>query len=178
MSLLRLLCPLARVESVLDIPVEWVVARGYRGVVLDVDNTIVPWNTNRLSEQVAEWVRCLTRAGVRICLVSNSGGVQRVRELADMLKIDCVTLAVKPRRRAFRLALEKLGTSTKETIGIGDQIFTDVLGGNRMGLTTILVRPIAPRDFILTRFVRLAERLMLNLLDRKGMLRKRLGNSG
>ena len=174
MSLLKLFCPVARVDSVLDVPVAWISSRGFRGVVLDVDNTIVPWNTDDLSPEIAQWVESLKRAGLSVCIVSNSGGVRRVEELAKRLGIDCVTLAVKPSKRAFRMALEKMNVTPSETIGIGDQMFTDVLGGNRMGLSTVLVRPMVKRDFILTKFVRLVERVMLKVLEKRGMMVSRL----
>ena len=78
---------------------------------------------------------------------------------------------VKPRRRAFRKALEELKLSVSDVAVLGDQIFTDVLGGNRMGLYTILVTPISDKEFIWTKLMRQFERLILKYLQRKNLIR-------
>jgi HAD superfamily phosphatase (TIGR01668 family) len=78
---------------------------------------------------------------------------------------------VKPRRRAFRRALHIMELTSQETAVIGDQIFTDVLGGNRLGLYTILVTPISEKEFIWTRLMRKLERFVLNYLKKRNMLR-------
>ncbi|HHW74588.1 MAG TPA: HAD hydrolase-like protein, partial [Firmicutes bacterium] len=79
--------------------------------------------------------------------------------------------AVKPRRRAFRKALQILDLTASETAVVGDQIFTDVLGGNRLGLYTILVTPINDKEFIWTRMIRCLERFVLKRLQRQGRLK-------
>lgn len=174
MGFLKLVCPEARVESVLDIPVEWIAQRGIRGVILDLDNTIVVWNEDDLQPEIIDWVGNLKKAGLEVCIVSNSSKFKRVEELSSQLGVKSVTLATKPSRRAYRLAFEVMSTQPEETLAIGDQMFTDVLGANRMGIRAVMVRPMSKRDFILTKFVRIVERIMLKVLRKKGKLVERL----
>jgi HAD superfamily phosphatase (TIGR01668 family) len=84
--------------------------------------------------------------------------------------IPFVSKATKPRVKGFAAAMELLGVRPEETVVVGDQIFTDILGGNRAGAYTILVVPIDPREFLGTRLVRVVERRVLNYLQRQGLL--------
>lgn len=174
MGLLRLLCPEYRLESVLDIPPDWIVRRGLRGVILDLDNTLVVWNQDDLQPEIVEWVEALKRVGLEVCIVSNSSGFKRVEDLSGKLGVKSVTLATKPSHRAYRLAFELMSTQPEDTVAIGDQMFTDVLGGNRLGLHTIMVRPMSSKDFVLTKLVRLIERVVLGVLAKQGKLKTRL----
>jgi HAD superfamily phosphatase (TIGR01668 family) len=101
--------------------------------------------------------------------VSNNSG-PRVSEFASKVGIPFIPKASKPRRKGFREAMAMLGVAPEKTVVIGDQIFTDVLGGNRSGAHTILVVPIDPREFFLTQIVRKVERRVLRYFHRKGLL--------
>lgn len=137
--------------------------RGVRGLVVDLDNTITEWNQDTVPLEITRWLATVPTFGMRICLVSNNGE-RRVCKLANALGVGCVFKAGKPRRRAFRQAMNLMGTGLDDTAVIGDQIFTDVLGGKRMGLFTILVAPLNRREFLGTRLVRQVERLILRQL--------------
>jgi HAD superfamily phosphatase (TIGR01668 family) len=95
-----------------------------------------------------------------MCLVSNNLST-RVSRFSRALDIPAIAKAAKPRRRSFRQAMEIMGTTAEHTAVIGDQLFTDVLGGNRLHLFTVLVSPLSPLEFWTTRLVRRAERLVL-----------------
>jgi len=138
-------------------------------LLLDLDNTIVPWRSYEIAPEVAEWIRkaCL---GMKVCIVSNTRSFKRLERLASELKVSYVRRGAKPRRVGFREALSLLGVESCKAAVIGDQVFTDILGGNRLGAYTILVRPIHRREFIGTRVSRLAERIVLSLLRRRGMI--------
>ncbi len=157
---MRLLRPASQVDSIYAVDPGALGARGIRGVILDLDNTIVPWGHWHAAPELPVWIAAARDAGLRLCIVSNNAG-PRVRHLAGVLGLPVVAGALKPRRAALRRALRLLGTTPLTTALIGDQLFTDILGGNRLGLHTILVRPQSGRDFPLTRLVRLAERLLL-----------------
>lgn len=148
-------------KSIFDIPLEQLYSDGIRGVIIDLDNTLTEWNSSELSRQTLEWLRRAERIGLRLCFVSNNSD-ERVRRIAETVDVPFVARARKPRRRSFLRAMELMQTGKEETAVIGDQIFTDMLGGNRLGLLTILVTPISRREFIGTRFMRLLERLVLN----------------
>ena len=143
-----------------DIDVAALRARGIRGMILDLDNTIVPWGAREAGPALPVWIADVRRAGLRLCIVSNNMG-RRVTTLATSLGLPLVTGALKPRRKALRRALSVMGTTPDATALVGDQLFTDILGGNRLGLHTILVRPQSPREFPLTRVVRVLERALL-----------------
>lgn len=166
---MRLLTPAECRPSVFAVDLERLRERGIRAIIVDLDNTLVAWRHPRPTAAVHEWLARARAAGFKVCILSN-GGARRVEAFAGECGIPCVGAAGKPRRRAFRAALACLGTQPRETAVVGDQIFTDVLGGNRMGLYTILVRPVCPREFVGTRIVRRVERWVLGYLRRRGRL--------
>lgn len=156
------------VDSLLDIPLEKLAQRNAKGMIFDLDNTITEWNNPEIKEEILHWFNDLPQYGITACLLSNNKG-PRVMEAAGKLNIPYVAKATKPRRRAFRRAMELLKTSPEETVVVGDQIFTDIFGGNRMGLYTVLVSPLSKREFIGTRIMRLVERIALKKLKKKGV---------
>lgn len=95
---------------------------------------------------------------MRICLASNAVRAGRVSQVARSLDVPALTRAGKPFPRAFRRAMIQLGTEPHSTCAVGDQIFTDILGANWAGLTTVLVSPLSPRESPHTRLIRLIER--------------------
>jgi HAD superfamily phosphatase (TIGR01668 family) len=164
----RLLVPDGLAASVVSIDPDTLLDRGVRGVILDLDNTLVAWNRCEVGEPLREWLGRLRAAGVNACIVSNNTR-SRVETFCAQVGLPAVARAKKPRRRGFRLAMELLGTRPHETAVVGDQVWTDVLGGKRLGLHTILVRPVARREFVGTRAMRLLEGLWLGLLRRRGI---------
>jgi len=155
------------VDSLMDIPLEELVKRKTKGMIFDLDNTVTEWNNPEIRHEILQWFNSLQKKGVTACLLSNNKG-PRVMEAAGKLGIPYVAKATKPRRRAFRKAMELLKTSPEETVVVGDQIFTDIFGGNRMGLYTVLVAPLSNREFIGTRAMRCVERIVLKKI-RKNM---------
>ncbi len=155
-----LLRPAVRVPTVYDIDLHALEARGIRGLILDLDNTIVPWGARHAAPELVVWIAALRAEGLQACIVSNNMGA-RVRHLAGQLGLPAVTTALKPGPPAIRRALRQMGTTPATTALVGDQLFTDILGGNLLGLLTILVRPQSAREFPLTRVVRFAESLFL-----------------
>lgn len=158
--------PTFQADSLDSIPVEVLKRDGIRGLIIDLDNTMTPWNDLEVGPKVVKWFEKLKAAGIQACVVSNNKRKQRVAVVADRLGIPFVFRATKPRRRAFQAGMDILGTGMSDTAVIGDQLFTDILGGNRMGLYTILVLPINDREFIGTRIMRRAERVLVWLMKR------------
>ncbi|WP_258359267.1 YqeG family HAD IIIA-type phosphatase [Moorella sulfitireducens (nom. illeg.)] len=155
----KLLQPDLYVRTLQDIPLAALKARGIRGLIIDLDNTVTAWGRATLDREVHQWFTELKRQGLRACLVSNNRDV-RVQKIASCLDIPGISRAGKPRRRAFYQAMAVMETVVGNTAVIGDQVFTDVLGGNRLGLYTILVMPINKREFIGTRVIRKIEKLI------------------
>lgn len=153
------------VDSLMDIPLEELLKRKTKSMIFDLDNTVTEWNNPEIRHEILQWFHSLQKTGITACILSNNKG-PRVMEAAAKLGIPYVAKATKPRRRAFRKAMELLKTSPKETVVVGDQIFTDILGGNRMGLYTILVAPLSSREFIGTRVTRCLERIVLKKIKK------------
>lgn len=156
--------PTLQANSLDLISVEKLVKDGIQGLIIDLDNTMTPWNDVKVGPKVEAWFVKVKQAGIRACVVSNNSKRQRVAIVADRLGIPFVFRATKPRRRAFRAGLALLETGQMDTAVIGDQLFTDILGGNRLGLYTILVTPINDREFIGTRFMRQMEKVLIWLM--------------
>ena len=156
----RLLTPDAIVDRVEDIEPEQLRALNVRGIALDLDNTIVPWHTADVAPKVRAWVRRVQASGLRVCLVTNNYA-QQAHDVAAMLSVPMVAGALKPVPIAFRRALAALSMPARETAVIGDQLFTDVLGGKLLGMKAILVSPLGSREFFTTRFMRMMERPLL-----------------
>lgn len=166
----KLLFPNQHLNSIFELDPRELHALGVKGVIADMDNTLVSWNDHSVPPRLAGWLAGLKEEGFRLCIVSNNTA-EKGAELARELDIPAFWYAIKPRRRAFRKALREMELKAEEVAVIGDQIFTDVLGGNRMGLYTILVTPISDKEFIWTKMMRQFERLVLNYLKRKKMIR-------
>ena len=158
--MLRVLTPDAIVDRVEDISLAMLASLGVRGVALDLDNTIVPWHTADLAPAVAAWVRGLLDGGLRVCLITNNYA-GHATDVAQALSVPIVAGALKPAPLAFRRAVAALAVPASESVVIGDQLFTDVLGGKLVGMRAILVRPIGGREFFTTRFMRIVERPLL-----------------
>jgi len=158
--MLEKLKPKLYVDSIHDIDFAKLKVNGIKGIIIDLDNTITEWNNCILPEKAIEWFKKIPENNLKACVVSNNDE-NRVFKAANKLGIPYVAKANKPRRGAFRKAMDIMGTSSEETAVVGDQIFTDILGGNRLDLFTILVVPLTPKEFIGTRVVRMVERKIL-----------------
>ena len=171
-SMIRYLCPNECLASLLDVDLDKLRYKGFRGIILDIDNTLLAWADDELDQSVLAWVRRAKAAGFQLCLTSNALR-ERVLRVAGALDIPAIAGAIKPRKKPFRQALELLGTAPGETIGIGDQLFTDILGGNRMDLYTILIDPVATEELAATKVMRSLERRVIRRLSRKGYISER-----
>lgn len=158
--MLKLLYPDSFVETIFEIDIEELKARGIKGLVLDLDNTIVPRNSAVATDELKEWLNNIKRRGMKACILSNNWK-QRVSSFAAQVELPLVARAAKPRRGAFVQAMRVLGTSKVETVVIGDQLFTDVLGGNLAGIHTILVVPMSNHEALHTKVLRKLERRIM-----------------
>lgn len=138
---------------------------GIRALIIDLDNTVTPWNAMEVGPKVTSWFKSLEEYGIKCCVASNNSE-KRVAGVANSLGIPFIHKADKPRSRAFYQAMKIMGAGVQDTAVIGDQLFTDILGGNRLGLFTILVLPISNREWIGTRFMRYFERFVFWSLER------------
>jgi len=112
-----------------------------RLLMLDFDNTIVPYTTDIPTEKMAAWLRSMNESEIQLCVVSNSHN-NRVRIFCEKYGIDCITHAKKPFTKGINECLAKYGIPAGEAALVGDQIYTDTFGANNAGITPILVRAI------------------------------------
>ncbi|MDR7483346.1 MAG: YqeG family HAD IIIA-type phosphatase [Armatimonadota bacterium] len=168
-GLWRLLAPRHRVHSVVALTPLQLRAWGIEALMLDLDNTLVPWGEAAPPPHVTAWLATLRQAGIPACLVSNnlSG---RVRRAAGLLNLPVAAGRFKPSAAKLRRALAIMGTAPARTAMVGDQLFTDVLAGNRLGVPTILVAPLTPREPLRVRLVRAVERRVLAALAARGLV--------
>lgn len=164
------LLPREYVSSVQEIDPRRMLELGINAVLVDLDNTLVEWTRSDLEPEVEDWVREALWAGLRVCIVSNTRHESRIAGIAAKLGIPYVLRARKPRRGAFRRAMELLGAVTAETAVVGDQMFTDVIGGNRLGVYTVLCVPMPGQEYPGMRMVRAVERAMLRWFVGRGRL--------
>lgn len=155
------------VKSVFQITPEQLKEQGIKGIITDLDNTLVEWDRPDATPQLVEWFASMQQAGIQVTIVSNNNEL-RVKSFADPMQIPFIYKARKPFRKAFLTSLRLMGLKRAEVVVIGDQLLTDVLGGNRLNLHTILVIPVAKSDGFVTRFNRLVERRIFSYLKSKG----------
>jgi HAD superfamily phosphatase (TIGR01668 family) len=134
--------------------------RGVRHLLVDLDNTLLPRDTAELSEEARAWVAQVREEGFSLCLVSNNWH-ERVNAVAADLGVDLVARALKPFPFAFRRGMRLLGATPATTAVVGDQVFTDILGGRIVGAFTVLVQPLSRSDLPHTLLLRLIERWVL-----------------
>ena len=166
---LEALKPDLYLPSLLDLDPAWLVRRGVKALISDLDNTMAAWKNGYPDSACVSFFDRVKAKGIACCILSNAPA-WRVRKAAEILDIPGVPNAGKPRRAAFHRALQVLGTTARETCVVGDQIFTDVWGAKRSGLMTVLVVPFGTREFIWTKLVRHVERAVLRGLAERGLL--------
>lgn len=165
----KMLMPKLRVDTVYDIDLEGLYAQGYRGIITDLDNTLVGAKAPDATPELIEWFARVKEVGFKLIIVSNNN-LNRVSVFATPLDIQYVHSARKPSNVPFRKAMNMMGLTPEETMVVGDQMLTDVFGGNRLGLYTVLVLPISIDDEgFMTRFNRRVERIAVTSLSKKGL---------
>ncbi|MGI6084109.1 MAG: YqeG family HAD IIIA-type phosphatase [Acetivibrionales bacterium] len=137
----KLLSPDAYIESIYALTPQMLKNKGIFGIILDIDNTLVATHIKEADEKVVGFIRSLKKNGIKAIIVSN-GRKKRVELFCKPLGIDYISKAHKPLGGAFDKAIEKMGLQKEEVAILGDQLFTDVLGGNIKGIRSILVKPI------------------------------------
>lgn len=141
-----------------DIPVEAYYQQGYRGILFDIDNTLVP-HDEPVDDAAKAFVNRIKELGYGVCLISNNDE-QRVRRFAEPLQVEYVYKAWKPGKRGYIEGMERLGTTVEDTLFVGDQIFTDIWGANAAGIYSILLEPINPKEEIQIILKRIPEKLV------------------
>ena len=158
-------------KNVTKISVEFLEKHNIKGLILDVDNTLIDIDRNVL-EGAVQWHNKIKEAGIKTIILSNTNKLEKVQGIANLLKIDYINFAKKPSKKGFLKAKEKLNLPVQNIAAVGDQIFTDVIGANRCKMFSILVEPVdKTKDLLITKWKRPLERLII-----KRYLKKNVNN--
>ncbi len=133
---------------------------GYRGLIFDIDNTLVEHGADANRDAIHLIAR-LQKMGFQVCLISNNNE-ERVTRFNRDIKVKYIHSANKPARKNYLRAMEEMKTTVKNSVFIGDQLFTDVFGANRVGMMTYFVKPIGPKEEIQIVLKRKLERIVLH----------------
>lgn len=157
------------VASIYDIDLEMLKRNGVKAILTDLDNTLVAWDIADAPDELVSWLDMVNNQyGFDVIIVSNNNG-DRVKKFADPLGLHYIAPARKPLPIGFKRALTEFGYHAKEVVFLGDQLFTDVLGANSVGIEVIHVQPVVKTDGVVTKFNRLMERLVFRRMKRKGI---------
>lgn len=162
------LYPNLYLTNIKEITLDLLEENNIKGLILDVDNTLIDYD-KELIAGAKQWCDNLKKNNIKICILSNTNKVKKVEKVAKILDLKYIYFAHKPNKKGFYKAQALLGLEPNEIATVGDQIFTDVLGGNRVGMFTILTKPIDKRDIAITKLKRPFEKVVIKkYLKNKG----------
>ena len=162
-------------DTVFDYTAEELARRGFRAVLLDIDNTLVTYDDPKPTEPVLAWLSDLEAHRIGVAFLSNNCR-ERVETFNEDLRYFATWDSKKPSGKCYRAAMARLGTGVSDTAVIGDQIFTDVWSAKRLGLTAFLVKPIKDKTTLFFRFKRALEKPVLRRYTRLKQKRERAEN--
>lgn len=154
------LYPNLYLTNIKEITIDLLKKHKIKGLILDIDNTLIDYDKNLLDGANA-WCENLKQNGIKMCIVSNTNKVKKVEKVAKILDLEYIYFAHKPSKKGLLKAQKMLNLKPEEIATVGDQIFTDVFGGNRVGMFTILTKPIDERDILITRLKRPFEKIVV-----------------
>ncbi len=155
-------------KNILEVTPEFLKENNIKALILDVDNTLLDFDL-KIIDGLENWGKTMKDNGIKCIILSNSNKETKVKMVADLLGIEYIKFAMKPLKRGFKMAQKRLEIPNENIAAIGDQIFTDVIGANRMKMFSILVKPLAEKDLWMTRFKRPIEELVIkNYLKKIG----------
>ena len=144
-----ILYPDIYLDSVKEITYELLKKRNIKGLILDVDNTLIDYYKN-MPEGIEDWCKDLKETGIKFCIASNSNKKDKIEMVSKKLQIPYTFFAKKPLKIGLNKATTIMNLENKQVAVVGDQIFTDILGANRCKMTSILVNPIQEKDIFIT----------------------------
>ena len=159
--------PHYRYKRIYDIPLDFFISNNIKSIILDVDNTLTTHGNPVPSENVEQWLDTMRQNNIKMMIVSNNKP-KRVKPFAQLLKLDFVANGAKPLVYGIKRAASIMQSDIKHTALIGDQIFTDILGGRLSGCITILVEPIELEKNWFIKLKRIFEKMILKKYNSKG----------
>ena len=148
-----ILYPKAHFNNVKEISIEFLEKNNIKALILDVDNTLIDYD-KKLEVSTIEWANKLKESGIKLYILSNTNKKEKVEKVSKELKIKYEYFAKKPLKIGFKKVQKELQEKSENIGVVGDQIFTDIIGGNRCNMFTILVDPVDSKDFWYTAWKR------------------------
>ncbi|MFM9873665.1 MAG: YqeG family HAD IIIA-type phosphatase [Fimbriimonadaceae bacterium] len=145
--------PVEALHALEEVDLDLLFASGKRLILLDVDNTLLPWKSEEIPQSTIEWLARARGLGFELCILSNTRNPERLGRLSEKLGVDFIRDKFKPSPKMYYLALGKYGVDDSAAVMIGDQLMTDIWGANRAGIDAIWVKPIAKHEFVGTRYL-------------------------
>ncbi|MCL2033597.1 MAG: YqeG family HAD IIIA-type phosphatase [Oscillospiraceae bacterium] len=167
---MKLLHPTAMFEKISEITPEILKSHGILALILDVDNTLAAHGCPRPNKDALSWLETMKRAGIKLVIASNNTN-GRVEPFAKLLSLDYAANAMKPLPAGFSRISKRMGLPPSSFGVVGDQIFTDVLGGNLFGAKTFFVKPLSDKEILSIKLKRKIEARILKAYGRKENLR-------
>ena len=127
-------------EGIEKIDIKLLKKNKIKGLIMDVDNTIIDVMRN-ISDEKMKWIGDVKEAGIQICILSNSSNLQKVSQVANIIGVPYLLNGMKPAKKGYKMAIHILDLKVDEVAMVGDQVFTDIWGANRMKMKSILVEP-------------------------------------
>lgn len=157
-------------KSIYHIDYEKLLDNGITCILFDLDNTCVPYKDKEPNSKLINLFEDLKDKGFKLIIFSNATK-RRISPFKKVLNVDCLARAGKPRRRSFLKVLKLFNLKLSEVAIIGDQLFKDILGGNKVGITTVLVNPMSKDDMFFTKLVfRNLEKIKYKKMAKRGLL--------
>ena len=156
-----ILYPNVLLEKVENITVAFLRENNIKALVLDVDNTLIDYKKN-LSKSIINWSKEMKSNNIKLYILSNTNDKKKVEDVAKKLEIPYINFAKKPLKSGFKKVEKNLQENANNIAVVGDQIFTDIIGGNRCKMFTILVEPIEKKEFWYTKWKRPIENAIKN----------------
>lgn len=153
-------------DKVTDITIDLLEKHQIKGILLDVDNTLIDFDKNLLNG-AQDWVNKMKENNIQCMILSNSNKVDKVTAVAEILDLPYIYFATKPFKRGFKKAKAHLGLESENIAVVGDQVFTDIIGANRSKMFSILVNPIAKKDIWFTKWKRPLEEMIVKSYVKK-----------
>ncbi|GEN86412.1 YqeG family HAD IIIA-type phosphatase [Oceanobacillus sp. FSL W8-0428] len=158
--------PDEQIDQIFDLQPETLKKKGIKGIITDLDNTLVAWDVKDATPDVISWFKTMEENDIKVTIISNNNQ-ERVTVFSEPLGTPFVFSARKPLSRAFKTVARQMGLKKEEILVVGDQLLTDVLGGNIAGFYTVLVVPVVHTDGRITKINRMIERKILKRMQTK-----------
>lgn len=151
--LIRRFSPTESLHSLDEVRLDDLLEMGKTLILLDVDNTLMPWRASDIPDTTSQWVERAKSLGFKLCVLSNTRNPERLQRICTTLDIPFIRDRFKPSRRMYQLALEQFHTEQDQAVMLGDQLLTDVWGANRSGIDAIWIKPIHKKEFVGTSLI-------------------------